>query len=187
MIMGGMNRYLTKAQSMPKQVESLITARVQTFIWGNIKVPPISISALQQHPTAGDIKLLDLPARNDTIELTWLAAYLKQGAGRPAWAYIAVRSFARNVLVTDKHIVPEEAKVNMFTQAWTTSTHLKSSTPMCLKRMMSVTAKYNATLTAVKQNGPLRAGLPIWHHIGCSVLDCKKLHNKEGRYLIKRH
>jgi ribonuclease HI len=186
MIVRGMSQYLTKVQGMPKPVEAQITQLVRTFIWGDVKVPPVSLDTLQQHPAVGGIKLLDLPARNDAIELTWLASYMAQGEARPAWAFLADRLLARSILVADR-TMPENTRINMFVQRWGVGTHQKSPLPPCLKRLVAISTKYNASLSAINPASRLKASLPIWHHVGADSSHRRALRSKEGKCLLTKH
>ena len=75
MILGGMTQYLTKVQGMPRGIETQITKILQDIIWDG-KKPSISMERLSKPVEEGGIKLLDIQARNEAIEITWLPAYL---------------------------------------------------------------------------------------------------------------
>ena len=47
------------------------------------KKPMISIDRLSKPITEGGIKLIDIPARNEAIELMWLKSYLDLSEKRP--------------------------------------------------------------------------------------------------------
>ncbi|KIK36516.1 hypothetical protein CY34DRAFT_94245 [Suillus luteus UH-Slu-Lm8-n1] len=47
MIVGGMTQFLTKAQGMPKNIETALTKIIWGFIWDNVRTPPINLEQLQ--------------------------------------------------------------------------------------------------------------------------------------------
>ncbi|KAG2063307.1 hypothetical protein BDR04DRAFT_947200, partial [Suillus decipiens] len=70
MIVGGMTQFLTKAQGMPKQIETAITKKIRAFIWEGRSTFPISLARLERPIEEGGISLLNISARNDVIEIT---------------------------------------------------------------------------------------------------------------------
>jgi hypothetical protein len=88
MIVGSMTQFLTKAQGMPKPIENAITKLIRNFIWNERRNPPISSKRLE-HPVAeGRIGLLNIKARNEVIEITWIKTYINVSNQRPSWAYV---------------------------------------------------------------------------------------------------
>ncbi|KAI0054546.1 hypothetical protein BV25DRAFT_1780545, partial [Artomyces pyxidatus] len=83
MVVGGMTQYLTKVQSMPPAIEKAIIHIIRNFIWDGHAHPPISIDQLYQPVSAGGIALLDITARNEAINITWLRTYLDLSPSRP--------------------------------------------------------------------------------------------------------
>ncbi|KAI0818753.1 hypothetical protein BC629DRAFT_1579259 [Irpex lacteus] len=83
MIVAGMTQYLTKVQGMPKTTENTVKITIRDFIWNGAKVPPVNMETLCQPVQKGGIKLLDMQSRNEAIELTWLATYLRRDNERP--------------------------------------------------------------------------------------------------------
>jgi len=88
MLAGGMTQFLTKAQGMPKQIETALTKIIRNFIWDGARSPPMSLARLQRPLDEGGINLLDIPARNQAIEITWLSKYVDTSASRPTWAFV---------------------------------------------------------------------------------------------------
>ncbi|KAI0344348.1 hypothetical protein BDW22DRAFT_1327332, partial [Trametopsis cervina] len=163
MIVAGMTQYLTKVQGMPTPIEQRLTKTIQRFVWNGAAVSPINVATLQKPAAEGGIKLLDLPARNDAIELTWLSSYLLLSTDRPQWAYLADALIAHNVVVADRATLPPSRR-NTFAQSWRASTHSTSRLPACLKRMLRLADKYHVTLSAVRLPESAQCQLPIWHH-----------------------
>jgi len=88
MFIGGMTQFLTKAQGMPKSIESALTKMIQNFIWDDKCSPPISLEQLQCLKENGRINLLDIESRNEVIEVMWIKPYLDLSPSRPDWAFI---------------------------------------------------------------------------------------------------
>ena len=61
MFAGGMTQFLTKAQSMPKEIESALVSTIRNFIWTS-NAPSISLQRLYAPKGEGGINLLDIPA-----------------------------------------------------------------------------------------------------------------------------
>ncbi|KAG2063741.1 hypothetical protein BDR04DRAFT_1131022 [Suillus decipiens] len=88
MIMGGMTQFMTKAQGMPKSIEAAITKKIRTFIWNNRKSPPISLASLERPVSEGGLGLLNICARNEAIDITWVQAFMNLSESRPSWAFV---------------------------------------------------------------------------------------------------
>ena len=89
MFTGGMTQFLAKAQGMPHQIENELVRIICFFIWDESTAPPmIAIKKLYAPKEQGDINLLNLPAWNKAIDLTWLRAYLDLSPSRPNWAFV---------------------------------------------------------------------------------------------------
>ena len=54
---------------MPKDVEVLLTTRIQNFVWGG-KKPTVNMAILYQSCDEEGLNLLDLPLRVTAINLT---------------------------------------------------------------------------------------------------------------------
>ncbi|EIN07928.1 hypothetical protein PUNSTDRAFT_37949, partial [Punctularia strigosozonata HHB-11173 SS5] len=42
MVVGGMTQYLTKVQGMPKDVETHLSKKIQSFVWNGQRTPPVN-------------------------------------------------------------------------------------------------------------------------------------------------
>ncbi|KAH7917517.1 hypothetical protein BV22DRAFT_1108555 [Leucogyrophana mollusca] len=76
MTIGGMTQFLMKAQGMPESITKTLTKMIRTFIWGESKSPPIRLDHLHKPINEGGINLLDIPTRNQAINITWLKAHI---------------------------------------------------------------------------------------------------------------
>ena len=68
-VVGSHVQYLTKVQGMPKNVEVLLTMRIQNFVWGGKKLT-VNIATLYRPCDEEGLNLLDLPSRVTAINLT---------------------------------------------------------------------------------------------------------------------
>ncbi|EIW54962.1 uncharacterized protein TRAVEDRAFT_130382, partial [Trametes versicolor FP-101664 SS1] len=80
---GGRTQFLAMAQGMPAEVEKKLTDMAISFIWNGDKHPRIARDVLYSKFGEGGIKLLDISARNEAIDLMWLKAYLDLTRDRP--------------------------------------------------------------------------------------------------------
>ena len=76
MVVGGMMQFLTKAQGMLNTITRSLQTIIRDFLWNGNKTPPgLSLNNVMRNKKEGGINLLDLEARNQAIELTWLKSY----------------------------------------------------------------------------------------------------------------
>ena len=88
MVVGGMMQFLTKAQGMPNTITRSLQTIIRDFLWNGNKTPPgLSLNNLMRNKKEGGINLLDLEARNQAIELTWLKSYTNRSSNRPTWTF----------------------------------------------------------------------------------------------------
>jgi hypothetical protein len=67
----------------------------------------------------GGKKVLDIYARNEAIQLTWIQAYLKMDDTRPTWAQLADEIFRNDAPGEPKSIIDDQnARTNQFPQTW---------------------------------------------------------------------
>lgn len=95
----------------------------------------------------------------------WLKTYLKLGADRPAWAFVADVLMSRAVAASSKGSEPI-SRVNAFLQSWKVSTRVAAGLPESLRRMVKVAEKYGVRCEVQNPSQRLRNELPIWYHIG---------------------
>ncbi|KAI0782455.1 hypothetical protein BC629DRAFT_1255719, partial [Irpex lacteus] len=163
MIVAGMTQYLAKAQGMPPQIESQLQKTIRNFIWDDAKTSPINLHTLTLPIKDGGIKLLDLRARNEAIELTWLRSYLDLSGTRPIWAYVADVLIAKSTAACDRNTLLSERR-NTFIQTWHASTRKPSALPESLKTMLKIAEKYQANFHAIKLSSDIKENLPMWYH-----------------------
>ncbi|KAI0037710.1 hypothetical protein FA95DRAFT_1670843, partial [Auriscalpium vulgare] len=161
MFVGGCTQYLAKVQGTPKTIERSLTKIVRNFIWSdNTQRAPIDLKHLYQKTEDGGLDLLDVAARNQAIEITWLKAYLDLTESRPTWA------FATDVLIAKISDAPDVAKLNKFLQTWSVPTKGKNAKllPRGVIRMLETARTYNINFACLKLSDTLKRQLPAWFH-----------------------
>jgi len=161
-VIGGRTQFLIKTQGMLKPIKDALTKEMKSFLWeGKLKVD-LADAHLHPEVSQGGLKLLDLDARNDAIEIMWLKEYLNMTPTRPTWASTA------NILIhklAPKNIL-KEAKANPFLQTWkppskgTCAGKLETE----ITNMLKITKKYNVTFAPLKISRNLSLELPAWHN-----------------------
>ena len=162
---GGITQYLTVVQGMPKSVEHSLNVMIRNFLWQRAKTPPVGMETLCLPIEEGGIGLLDIEARNEAIELTWVKRYLDLSPKRPQWAWAAdtLMSMAASA---DAGAISRPAQINTFLQSWKPSLGAKSKLPYYLRRMLTVAKKHHVCFAAIKLSHKAKIGLPIWYHLG---------------------
>jgi len=87
MIIGGMTQYLAKVQGMPEAVIKTLERLTRRFAWNGEGTPTVAMAHMSDDKEQGGRKVLDVTARNEAIQLTWVQAYLRMGEERPTWAF----------------------------------------------------------------------------------------------------
>jgi hypothetical protein len=164
MIVAGMTQYLTKVQGMPEDIEKELAKRIQSYVWDGRK-PTINATVMGGPLTKGGKKILDIKARNDAIQLTWLQTYLSPRDTRPKWAYVADEIIRRNIPKAKANL-DSKAAVNCFLQTW--SPKKKTGMPEELIEMMKVVSKYDVALETQMVDDPVMRQMPLWYHIGAT-------------------
>lgn len=162
-IVGGHTQFLTKAQGMPPTIENALTKMTRDFLWEDDSSPRIALSTLHQPIEQGGLNLLDLQARNEAIEITWLKAYLNLSPSRPTWAKITD-------LIINASAPPgtsRPARINSFLQSWNPPTKGPRSALLDddTVRMLKAAKKHHTNLAAIRLSPNLRAQLPAWYHL----------------------
>jgi hypothetical protein len=164
MIVAGMTQYLTKVQGMPEDIEKELAKRIQSYVWGGRK-PTINATVMGGPLLEGGKKILDIRARNEAIQLTWLQTYLAPRDIRPKWAYVADVIIKQNTPKAKANMDPKAA-VNCFLQSW--SPKKKTGMPQELIEMMKVAKKYDVALEAQMVDDSVMRQMPLWYHIGAT-------------------
>jgi ribonuclease HI len=182
MVIGGMTQFLAKAQGMPKNIETALTRMMRNFIWNNKKTSPINLEQLQKPRTEGGINLIDLKARNEAIEITWLRSYLDLSKKRPAWAFLA-DIIINNLKPTG---ISNTTDLNTFLQSWSPPTKgtRANNTPKEIINMLKIAKKYNVSFAPIKLSKQLKKQLPAWYHLGAPP---KTYHKQKDNCLQNNH
>jgi hypothetical protein len=162
MVVAGMTQYLTKVQGMPPEIEKELTKRVQTYVWDDRR-PTVNAPTMSGPITAGGKKILDIKARNDAIQLTWLQTYLAPRDSRPKWAFIADELIRRNI-PKEKASIEPRAAVQCFLQSW--DPKQREGMPKELLDMMSVARKYDVAIESLMVTDDVKRQMPLWYHLG---------------------
>ena len=181
-VVGGRTQFLTKAQGMPPHIENALTKIIRDFMWEDDSSPRIALDFLHSPVENGGLKLLDIPARNDAIEIMWLKEYLNLTPRRPKWALITD-------LIIDAAAPPntnKTARMNIFLQTWNAPTRGQRAKILNKGtiRMIKVAKKYNTELAAIRLAPNLRALLPAWYHMAS---DPRPLTNIASKCLLRNH
>jgi ribonuclease HI/exonuclease III len=181
-VIGGHTQFLTKAQGMPTEIEKALIKLIREFMWEDDSSPRIALETLYQPIAQGGINLLDIRARNEAIEITWLKEYLNFSPSRPAWAKITD-------LVINATAPPSTsrlARINAFLQSWDPPT--KGPRLALLDkdtiRMLKAARKHHTHLAAIRLTPLLRAQVPAWYH---PAAERSPLTTIPAKCLLKKH
>ncbi|KAF8059889.1 hypothetical protein FPV67DRAFT_1424514, partial [Lyophyllum atratum] len=153
---------------MPASVEKKLRKKIRNFTWHD-KRAPVSEEILFAPIEEGGRGLLDVSARNEAIEVKWLASYLSFGPDRPLWALVADELFALNVPQTELR-VDKRARKNIFLQSWESSrarsTQLSWRTRVYpdLLRLQGIAEKYGLRPEGMMFTKDIVCARPIWYH-----------------------
>ncbi|KAL1945502.1 hypothetical protein VTO73DRAFT_2353 [Trametes versicolor] len=157
-------RLILNMEGMPRTVEDSLTKMMSEFVWDGGK-PRVDKCVLADSLSQGGLKLLDLRARNEAINLMWLCSYLDLSPTRPRWAFVA-HALLANAIAAVSRSVERNAMVNTFLQTWDVSTRVAAGLPQDLKRMIQAAKKYNVRVDSPNPQRALIDALPIWYHFG---------------------
>jgi exonuclease III len=186
MVVGGTTQYLTKVQEMPDNITKRLTDILWSFIWdGNQRNAPVNRETMHAHLLSGGKKILDLSARNEAIQLTWLQTYLKE-EDRPTWAFFADDLFRRAAPQYGRRIDANAAE-NPFLQSWRPKTNQGSPLPGELKSMIKIAEKHGTKLDGIEIGDDLKQKMPIWFHIAESQYMRQMTNRNTARCLRTAH
>ena len=163
-------------------IEEALTRMIRDFIWDDGINPRIALENLYCPMDKGGLNLLNIKARNEAIELTWLRLYLDLTPKRPTWAIIT------DILISAAAPLGTSAiaRMNMFIQKWKPFT--RGPQAMILGdetlRMLKIAKKYNTNLGAIRLSTSVKAKLPSWYHPGTPP---RPLTNVATKCLLKKH
>ncbi|KAL1938742.1 hypothetical protein VTO73DRAFT_11345 [Trametes versicolor] len=87
--LAGRTQFRAMVQTMPESVEKQLTKIMLSFLWNGDAHPRVAREILHEPIGRGGLKLLNIKARNDAINLMWLKTYLGVGLKRPIWTLLA--------------------------------------------------------------------------------------------------
>ena len=165
MFAGGMTQFLTKAQGMPGPIEDALVRIIRSFVWDDSPAPPmISLKRLYARKEQGGISLLNIPIRNDAINLTWLRTYLDLTPLRPTWAFVtdAIINHIRPDAGPSSHLS------NYSLTSWSPPTRgpRAMTLPSCVTSLIKTAKKAGLTFAPLKLSPQLKLQLPAWFHMG---------------------
>ena len=181
-IIGGHTQFLTKAQGMPAEIENALTKITRDFIWEDDSSPRIALEILFRPIEEGGLNLLDIKARNDAIEITWLRDYLNFSPSRPIWAKVTD-------LILKAAAPPGTstlARINSFLQSWNPPTRGRRLTLLNNDtiRMLKAGRKHKTNLAAIRLSPDLRGHLPAWYHLKAAA---RPLTTRVAKCLMETH
>ncbi|KAH9166360.1 hypothetical protein EDB89DRAFT_1857595, partial [Lactarius sanguifluus] len=176
-------QFLTKAQGMPDPIREALTKEIRHFIWeDDDHIPCLGLNHLERPRGVGGIKLLDIKARNEAIELVWLREYLNLTHMRATWAFVT------DILIneTTPKNLNKHTRNNTFLQKWNIPTQGKRADRLGedTLRMIKTAKKYNAVFALINLSQNLREQLLTWRHLG---LEKAIPQNQQSRCLAKNH
>lgn len=182
-IVGGRTQFLAKAQGIPKRIRQALTNEIRKFIWEDKNHKPrIGLEHLEKVKEQGGIKLLNLKARDEAIEIVWLRDYLNLMKRRPTWAFVT------DILLneTTPATLDKKTRQNAFLQKWDIPTSGKRANKLGKDtiRMIKAAKKYKAAFAPINLSRELRERLPAWRHLGEEKTIPR---NKEARCLAENH
>jgi len=147
----------------------------------------------------GGRKVLDIHARNEAIQLTWVQAYLRVGPDRPTWAILADEILANDVPGEPRTLLDDlNARINQFLQTWSSRKHRKRGgdpeeqpiqpIPEDLREMLRVARKYGVRLEAIHPVRESKEELPAARSSQTKALErLETLCDKYGKCLRNSH
>ena len=198
MIIGGMTQYLAKVQGIPETALKTLERLIRKFSWNGESNPTISMAHMTSYPDNGGKKVLDIQARNDAIQLTWVQAYLKMGDERPTWAFIADEIFRNDAPGEPASLETcPNARINQFLQDWhSRKIRRKKQSPSeddpnipdDLREMIKVATKYGVRLEATHPAQNVKTELPAIRSVQTKPLNKPDtLSDKHGKCLRNTH
>ena len=158
--------YLVTANEMPKSIAQRMTSQMKSFMWEGKRLLMNQMDVTQPRSNGG-LDLLDIEARLEAIQITWLKKYLAPITKRPIWAFVTDQIVFK---YTQKApVVNDQNKINWVLQTWDITNTKEKKVPDYIKEMLKVGRKYNIGYNTIVAEKDQRQKIPIWHYIG--VLD----------------
>jgi ribonuclease HI/exonuclease III len=173
MVIGGYTQYLTQVHGMPNETKKRLKKKIKEYMWGG-KFSRVNIETAMAPTSMGGLKVLDLDARNDAIDIMWIKRYLDLSEKRPLWAHFSDGLIAAATPKTERKIEPD-CKINLFLQSWKTLQGKDNRVCPEIKRMLKTAKKYKIKIINRQAPALMADKMPIWLH---------KMANKNARRLI---
>src|SRR5436190_9793629 len=133
----------------------------------------------------GGKKLLNIEARNEAIQLTWLKSYLQMDYNRPTWTYIADELI--NSKIPNKPNIDRMSRTNIFLQPGNISPNTRTKLPPDLATMIKMGIKHKVKLQTLLPSQKLREEMPIWLHVGAHEALQELMNKTEAKCLRHKH
>ncbi|KAI5821698.1 hypothetical protein K523DRAFT_257917, partial [Schizophyllum commune Tattone D] len=167
-VAAGMTQFLTDVQRMPESVLKRLLALTRDFIWAGKAVGPVAMEHLYAPIEQGGIKLVDLEARNQSIDIMWLKEYLNLGGERPLWAYIVDALLAAPDYIPSNTIPREpELRISPFLQTWKNlekEVQSKRKMPHFIKALLEAAREHSVRLEGIAFSREILRRMPMWYH-----------------------
>ncbi|KAH9855560.1 hypothetical protein C2E23DRAFT_589749, partial [Lenzites betulinus] len=138
--------------------------------------PPVNFEQLLLPVSDGGLGLLDLSARNEAIDITWLREYLAFGELRPLWAHVADDLFAMNVAQSASPADPA-LRINPFLQHWKP---LRKGLPGELLALLDVARAHHLRLEGRAFSRDIMRAMPMWDHLQTSKTAVRTLGSRSA-------
>lgn len=168
-IVGGITQYMTAVQGMPPQIEETIQKLINEFVWNTPKASRLNKPTQSAPISEGGLKLLDLKARNQAIDLMWLKGYLNLSDKRPIWANVADTIILKCIAKSNN--IDTNLTTNMFLQSWKPNTLAPSQLPGTLKRMIKTGQEYGTRFSALHVSEETKSSLAAFYHFGANPIE----------------
>jgi exonuclease III/ribonuclease HI len=183
---GGFTQYLSQVQGMPPRIEKMVEKRLRAYLW-NEKMSKVNMETALAPIDAGGLKVLDIRARNEAINLTWVKRYLNLSNSRPLWAKVMDAILASNTPNSEKDI-PMEIRANVFLQSWKTYRGKGKRMAPTIRRILDTAKKYHVRLEGIKFSNQVVSTMPIWLHIKADETMARRLaRSPMAKCLIENH
>lgn len=111
----------------------------------------------------GGEQILDLPARNEAIDLWNLQSYLNHGPERASWCYFVDYILQKFLETSYLNLRPGQF-FNVFSQDIHIPISQKTPLPEDIKRMIVAARKYNLKFTSLSVANEEKLAIPMWKH-----------------------
>ncbi len=162
MVIGGRTQYLARVQGMPKDIEDTLIEMEHIFLWDGKKAR-VGHDTMVLDISEGGKQILDIPARNEAIDLWNLQLYLVQGPNRALWCYFVDFILANYLEKSYLNIRPGQI-LNIFLQDIHIPISAKTALPSDIKRMVLAARKYNLKFTGLSISNDVKLRMPMWKH-----------------------